>query len=141
MPIDISHAKRGNPIDRWDIIAAKMEKGDMRSQRGLYVADQGQDMHNGDLSGIIPVDATALVTGRSLDNPEMLAELTTVHVYVKLLGPEIKDSKQIVGSTIAIIPAINQAKRLCMPVPTRTRSHHRIHGMLHLFEVVDLVYH
>src|SRR5947209_7508229 len=141
MPIDIAHAERGNPLGHGDIIAAKMEKGDMCPQRGIDIGNQAQDVNNGDLGGIVLVDAAALVTGRSLDNPEVLAELTTVDIYMKLLCPEIKDSKQIVRSMIAIVPAIDQAKRLCMPVPTTARSHRRIHGALHLVEVVDLADH
>src|SRR5689334_14955228 len=131
MPVDISYTKGGNTLRHWNIVAAKVEKGDMCPQRGIDIGNQGQDMNHGDLGGIILVDAAALITGRSLYHPEMLAKLTLVDIYVKLLCPEIKDSKQIVRSTIAIVPAIDQAKRLGTPVPTAARSHRRIHGALH----------
>src|SRR5579884_387281 len=141
MPVHIPHTERGNPLWHWDIIAAKMEKGDMRPQRGVDIRNQRQNVNNGDLSGIILVDATALVTARSLYNPEMLTELAPIHIYMKLLCPEIKDSKQIIRSMIAIVPAINQAKRLGMPIPTGARPYRSIHCVLHLVEVVDLAYH
>src|SRR5579875_2164771 len=87
------------------------------------------------------IEATALKAARTLDYPEMLAQRATIQVHVELLRPELEQSIQTIHAAIgiAIMPAIDQAQRLRMPVPVPSRMHLRIHGPLHRIQISDLV--
>src|SRR5437667_3781360 len=97
-------------------------------------------MHNGNYSRIITIDATPSIAGRSLNNPEVSAQLATVDIDIELLRPEIKDPGQIVSAPIAVVPAINDTKGFVTPVPVPAFQR-RVHRILHFIEVDDLAYH
>src|SRR6266487_4733462 len=71
----------------------------------------------------------------------MLTQLSAIQVNMKLLRPERKQRGEAVDTCIriAIMPTVDQAKRLCMPIPMPSRMHSIIHCILHLIQVTHLV--
>src|SRR5712691_263949 len=99
-------------------------------------------MGDGHLIPIRMLDPTTLVkTACAFYHPEMLAELTAGEAHMELLGPENKESIQVVHTKIgvAIVPAIDQSQRLVMPVPFPTAMHTAIHRNLHAIKIIGLI--
>ena len=86
------------------------------------------------------VDTAPNEAGGSFNDPEVLAKLTAVGIYIKFPGPEIKHSSKVIGSVIAIVPAINETQDLVMPVPVFPLQG-RVHRVLHLIKVANLSNH
>src|SRR5579859_3938161 len=90
---------------------------------------------------IIGIDATPLKATSPFHHPEMFPQLPAIQVDLKLLRPESKEAIETIhtGVGIAIMPAIDQAKGLVMPVPVPAGMDRAIHRGLHLIEIIYLV--
>ena len=115
-----------------EVFAAKVEKRNVVAHRRLYIGDKCQYVRDGNLRRVMIVDAAIFEAASSFDHPEVLPQV--IHANIELLRPEIEEVLKAIDTTIrvAIMPAINQAERLCTPVPVTTRMHNRVHRLLHL---------
>src|SRR5579863_3702636 len=98
-------------------------------------------MRNGNLIATVRVNTTAFKATGSFNNPEMFTQAAPIQADTDLLSPENKESVQVIdrATGVAIVPAINQADDLCAPIPVSTRMYLRIHRILHLVQIGNLV--
>src|SRR5216684_442998 len=141
MPQSIEDTDR--PVDPAlnKITIAEEEERDLIAHGGLSIDDERQDMRNRYLVRAILVDAAAFEAARTLDDPDVFAQVAVVQVDAELPRPECKEPVEVIDilAGIPVMPAIDEADDLVAPGPVAARMYPGIHGGLHLVQVVHLV--
>src|SRR5260370_25283813 len=101
-------------------------------------------MRGGHIVGTKRVDATTFKAAGAFDDPDVFAHVARVQICVELLAPEGEQAVEAIDAAIraatapAVVPAIDEAKSLIVPVPIAARVYGCIHGSLHLVKVANL---